>query len=223
MNARPRPRHTPYGRDRPPLRIRRPTQREAAARAPARRGELGVSLRLVPPSKPCARAASRRSAAFAPLLRVAARAAPFHRAVGGARGGRPIRRRRSVGRFGHVDGRKHDHVSDRRSRGGWVVGRGRGAEDALETRAHTDEEMRRRMQEERSVETSNQDAGLGSNDHANIRSWLRVSAPLLIDVTTHFFMGAAPYVLHELSDSDQNNFENDATTFGVSFLLGGWL
>jgi hypothetical protein len=73
------------------------------------------------------------------------------------------------------------------------------------------------------VATSNQTSAAGSNDHTRSLSWVTVSAPLLVHPTTHMFLGAGPYVMHELSDTDQNHFENDATTVGASFLLGGWL
>jgi hypothetical protein len=69
----------------------------------------------------------------------------------------------------------------------------------------------------------NQTAAFGSKEHNRARTWVAFNAPLLLHVTTHFFAGLGPYMMHELSDSDQNNFDNDATTVGVSFLLGGWI
>jgi hypothetical protein len=70
---------------------------------------------------------------------------------------------------------------------------------------------------------SNATSVAGSNAHQRSRTWVQASAPLLFHATTHFFVGAGPYVFHELSDSDQNNYENEQTTIGGSFLLGGWI
>jgi hypothetical protein len=70
---------------------------------------------------------------------------------------------------------------------------------------------------------TNQTSGLGTNEHTRTRSWVQVSAPFLIHPTSHFFVGAGPYLFHELSDADQNGYENEATTLGSSLVLGGWL
>jgi hypothetical protein len=71
--------------------------------------------------------------------------------------------------------------------------------------------------------TSEQISSAGSNDHTFKEIWVQASIPLLVHPATHFFLGAGPYVFHHLSHLDQNNFENDGTTVGASFLLGGWL
>jgi hypothetical protein len=70
--------------------------------------------------------------------------------------------------------------------------------------------------------TETQTSSIGSNDHNRGRTWIQLSGPLLIHVAEHFFLGAGPFLFHELSDSDQNQVENDATKFGASFLMGGW-
>jgi hypothetical protein len=62
----------------------------------------------------------------------------------------------------------------------------------------------------------------GTNQHSRTRTWIEISAPFLLHPSSHFFVGAGPFLFHELSDKDQFNFENDATTLGVSLLLGGW-
>jgi hypothetical protein len=73
------------------------------------------------------------------------------------------------------------------------------------------------------IATSNQTSPFGSNDHTNTRSWLEGFVPLLVHPTRHVLLGAGPYIFHELSDTDQRGFENDATTVGARFVLGGWL
>jgi hypothetical protein len=62
----------------------------------------------------------------------------------------------------------------------------------------------------------------GTNQHSRTLSWIEVSAPLLVHPSTHFFLGAGPFLFHELSDKDQYKFENDATKLGVNLVLGGW-
>jgi hypothetical protein len=42
-----------------------------------------------------------------------------------------------------------------------------------------------------------------------------------IHATSHSFVGAGPYLLQELSDSDQYGYENESTTLGTSLVLGG--
>jgi hypothetical protein len=71
--------------------------------------------------------------------------------------------------------------------------------------------------------TSTQTSSAGSNDHTFKQTSVQASIPLLVHPAAHFFLGAGPYAFHDLSNADQNNFENDGTTFGASFLLGGWL
>jgi hypothetical protein len=62
----------------------------------------------------------------------------------------------------------------------------------------------------------------GTNQHSRTRTWIDISAPFLLHPSSHFFVGAGPFLFHELSDKDQYNFENDATELGVSLVLGGW-
>ena len=59
-------------------------------------------------------------------------------------------------------------------------------------------------------------------EHSRTRTWIDISAPLLLHPSSHFFVGADPFLFHELSDKDQYNAENDATNLGVSLVLGGW-
>jgi len=62
----------------------------------------------------------------------------------------------------------------------------------------------------------------GSNQHTRTRGWVDVSAPILVHPATHFFFGAGPFLLHDLSNRDQYNYENKATRLGLSLVLGGW-
>jgi hypothetical protein len=62
----------------------------------------------------------------------------------------------------------------------------------------------------------------GTNQHSRTRTWVEFSAPLLLHPSSHFFLGAGPFLFHELSDKDQYNYENDATQLGVNLVLGGW-
>ncbi len=62
----------------------------------------------------------------------------------------------------------------------------------------------------------------GTNQHSRARTWIDISAPLLLHPSSHFFVGAGPFFFRELSDKDQYNFQNDATSLGVSLVLGGW-
>ena len=73
------------------------------------------------------------------------------------------------------------------------------------------------------IEATNEVSGLGTNQHSRKRSWVQISAPLLIHPTSHFFVGGGPYLFHELTDADQYDYENDVTTLGSSLVLGGWL
>jgi hypothetical protein len=61
-----------------------------------------------------------------------------------------------------------------------------------------------------------------TNQHSRTRSWIDISMPLLVHPASHFFVGAGPFIFHELSDKDQYEFENDATQLGLSLILGGW-
>ena len=62
----------------------------------------------------------------------------------------------------------------------------------------------------------------GTNQHSRTRSWVEISAPILLHPSSHFFVGAGPFLFHELSDKDQYDLQNDATNLGVSLVLGGW-
>jgi hypothetical protein len=62
----------------------------------------------------------------------------------------------------------------------------------------------------------------GTNQHSRTRTWIDISAPFLLHPGSHFFVGAGPFLFHELSDKDQFSMENDVTDLGVSLLLGGW-
>lgn len=72
----------------------------------------------------------------------------------------------------------------------------------------------------RSVDQSSRD---GTNQHSSKRLWLRLSAPVLVNVTSHFLVGAGPYFFHELYSRDQYGLDNKAESVGVSLFLGGWL
>jgi len=61
------------------------------------------------------------------------------------------------------------------------------------------------------------------NQHTYTRLFVNLEAPLLVHVARHFFVGAGPTVYHELSSTDQNDVSNQATQFGASALVGGWL
>jgi len=62
----------------------------------------------------------------------------------------------------------------------------------------------------------------GTNQHSRSRVWLRLSAPVLVNVTSHFLLGAGPYFFHEISNTDQYGTENKAESVGVSLLMVGW-
>jgi hypothetical protein len=62
----------------------------------------------------------------------------------------------------------------------------------------------------------------GTNEHSRTRSWIDVSAPLLVHPASHFFVGFGPFVFHELSNQDQNNIDNKGTQLGARLVLGGW-
>jgi hypothetical protein len=66
-------------------------------------------------------------------------------------------------------------------------------------------------------------SSFGANTHNIHRTWIAASLPVLYHVAPPFFVGAGPYVLQELSNSDQNGYENKATNIGASFVLGGSL
>lgn len=70
---------------------------------------------------------------------------------------------------------------------------------------------------------TNQTSPSGVNQHSRQRTWVELSAPLLVHPVTHFFLGGGPVFFHELFDKDQNQYENDATVLGVNFVLGGWV
>ena len=62
----------------------------------------------------------------------------------------------------------------------------------------------------------------GTNQHSRTRTWVDISAPFLLHPSSHFFVGAGPFLFHELSDKDQYDSENRATWLGLSLVLGGW-
>jgi len=70
---------------------------------------------------------------------------------------------------------------------------------------------------------SSQSSTSGVNQHSRQRTWIALTAPLLVHPATHFFFGAGPVFFHELLDKDQYDYENDATILGLSFVLGGWV
>jgi hypothetical protein len=61
------------------------------------------------------------------------------------------------------------------------------------------------------------------NQHTTARIFVSLDAPLLVHVARHFFVGAGPTAYRELSDTDQNGYSNQATQFGASGIVGGWL
>jgi hypothetical protein len=63
----------------------------------------------------------------------------------------------------------------------------------------------------------------GTNQHSSKRSWLRLSAPVLFNVTSHFLLGVGPYFFHEISNTDQYGTENKAESVGARLLMAGWL
>lgn len=71
--------------------------------------------------------------------------------------------------------------------------------------------------------TTEQTSSAGSNDHTYTEVWVHASIPLLVHPAAHFFLGAGPYASHDLSNVDQFNLDNQGTTIGASFVLGGWL
>ena len=62
----------------------------------------------------------------------------------------------------------------------------------------------------------------GTNQHSSKRTWLRLSAPILFKVTSHFLLGAGPYFFHEISNTDQYGNENEAESVGARLLMAGW-
>jgi len=63
---------------------------------------------------------------------------------------------------------------------------------------------------------------VGTNQHSSKRSWLRLSAPVLFDIASHFLLGAGPYFFHEISNTDQRGVENKAESVGVRLVMVGW-
>lgn len=45
---------------------------------------------------------------------------------------------------------------------------------------------------------------------------------MLVNVTSHFLLGAGPYFFHELYNTDQYDLDNKAESVGISLFLGGW-
>ena len=43
----------------------------------------------------------------------------------------------------------------------------------------------------------------GTNQHSRTRTWVDISAPFLPHPSSHFFVGAGPFLFHELSDTQQ--------------------
>ena len=62
----------------------------------------------------------------------------------------------------------------------------------------------------------------GTNQHSRKRFWLRLSAPVLFNVTSHFLLGLGPYFFDEISNKDQNGIDNDVESVGVRLLMAGW-
>jgi hypothetical protein len=62
----------------------------------------------------------------------------------------------------------------------------------------------------------------GTNQHSSNRVWLRLSAPVLFNVTSHFLLGAAPYFFDELAKADQYGNENKGESVGLRLLMVGW-
>ncbi len=71
-----------------------------------------------------------------------------------------------------------------------------------------------------SIKLSSRD---GTNQHSSKRMWLRLSAPVLVNVSSHFLLGAGPYFFHELYDTDQHGTDNKAESVGANLVLAGWL
>jgi hypothetical protein len=55
--------------------------------------------------------------------------------------------------------------------------------------------------------TQEESAAGGTNEHERSRVWVEASLPVLVHATSHLFMGAGPYVDHELSDVDQFQYK----------------
>jgi hypothetical protein len=71
--------------------------------------------------------------------------------------------------------------------------------------------------------TQDESSAGASNDHTMAHAWVSAEAPLLVHVARHFFVGLGPWASHDLDDTDQYNYTNLGTTFGLSSILGGWL
>jgi hypothetical protein len=69
------------------------------------------------------------------------------------------------------------------------------------------------------------DDGVGNTvSYGEAYTYVGVYAPLLIHVAQHFFVGVGPSVTHDLHRAvDSTQYSNLATTFGASFVVGGWL
>jgi hypothetical protein len=51
-----------------------------------------------------------------------------------------------------------------------------------------------------------------------------LSVPLLVHAAPHFFIGAGPYLTHDLTRRvGSRDYQNRATEIGLNTLLGGWL
>jgi hypothetical protein len=74
-----------------------------------------------------------------------------------------------------------------------------------------------------SVTTYDETAGGRENKYTSTNTWMSFSAPLLVHVVPHFFVGLGPYLTRDLTQSfDVPAPENDATRVGASALVGGW-
>jgi len=55
-------------------------------------------------------------------------------------------------------------------------------------------------------------------------TWVGISAPLLVHVAPHFFIGLGPRVSHDVTASyDRITYENRNTTLSLGSLIGGWI
>ena len=70
-------------------------------------------------------------------------------------------------------------------------------------------------------------SGGNADDYDRIQVTVSIYAPLLVHPVSHFFVGLGPFLTHDLlgdiSFPDGSTATNRATTWGVSFTIGGWL
>jgi hypothetical protein len=65
-------------------------------------------------------------------------------------------------------------------------------------------------------------AGVARNQSSASVLWLGLSAPLLVHVAQHYFIGFGPFLSYDLS-ADYSGGDNRATSLGASTVVGGWL